>query len=99
MTAPPQSTSASLRALCNQGLALHQAGRLDEASLRYQQVLAADPGHFDALHFLGVLCIQTGQAELGVQFISQAVAIQPRVAAAHGNLANGLNTLGRHQSV
>jgi tetratricopeptide (TPR) repeat protein len=97
VTAPPRSNSASLQAACDKGLALHQAGRLDEASRRYQQVLAVDPAHFDALHLLGVLCIQTGQSALGVQFIEQAVRIQPDVAIAHGNLGNGLNNLGRYE--
>ena len=40
----------------------HQAGRLAEAEGIYRQVLARFPDHTDALHLLGVLAGQTGQA-------------------------------------
>ena len=33
----------------------HQAGRLADAEALYRQILAAQPGHADALHFLGAL--------------------------------------------
>ena len=36
-------------------MALHQAGRLDEAEKLYQQILAASPGAYPALHLMGVL--------------------------------------------
>ena len=93
MTAQPEV----LQALCDQGLALHQAGRLDEARLRYDTVLAADPDHFDALHLKGVACLQDGQLRLGAELIERATRIRPLAAAAHGNLANALNGLGRHE--
>ena len=87
----------ALQALFNEGLALHQAGRLDEARERYDAVLAADPDHFDALHLKGVTCIQAGQLLRGAELIERATRIKPLVAAAHGNLANALNGLGRHE--
>jgi tetratricopeptide (TPR) repeat protein len=91
------SRPEALQALCNQGLTLHQAGRLDEARERYDAVLAADPDHFDALHLKGVACIQAGQLMRGAELIERATRIRPLVAAAHGNLANALNGLGRHE--
>jgi tetratricopeptide (TPR) repeat protein len=97
VTQPQRPDGAALQAACDEGRALHQAGRLDEASLRYQQVLAADPAHFDALHLLGVLCIQTGRPDIAVELIGQAIAAQPGVAIAHGNLGNALNILARHE--
>ena len=39
----------------------HRAGREDAASALYQEVLALDPRHADALFLLGVLRRQTGQ--------------------------------------
>ena len=80
----------------DQGLALHRAGRLDEAQQSYVAALTRDPGHFDALHMLGVLCVQTGQLEPGVELIEHAIRIKPDVPAAYGNLANALNGLKRH---
>ncbi len=86
----------ALQALFERGLALHQQGRLDDAKGCYEQILAVDPGHFDALHMLGVFCIQTRQAAIGAELISGAIAVKPDLAAAHGNLATALNSLDRH---
>ena len=95
---PRRAGDTALGALFNQGLAFHQSGRLGEASQCYDGVLAADPDHFDALHMLGVICIQTGQLEQGAQLIERAITVKPNVAAAHGNLSNALNALKRHEA-
>ncbi|THD58891.1 tetratricopeptide repeat protein [Phenylobacterium sp.] len=89
--------AATLQAICDQGLAHHQAGRLEAARQHYEHVLAADPRHFDALHLLGVYAVQTRQLEAAVDLIGQAIAVKGDVARAYGNLANALNGLGRHE--
>jgi tetratricopeptide (TPR) repeat protein len=94
---PARSDAQALQALCDQGRALHQAGRLEEAWRVYDQVLALDLDHFDALHLLGVLCIQTGQPERAVDLIERAIAANPNVAIAYGNLGNALNGLKRFE--
>lgn len=91
-----RGSEAALNAICSEGLSHHQAGRLNEARRRYEQVLAVSPRHFDALHLLGVCCIQTGQLEPAVDLIGQAVAIRTDNPGAYGNLANALNGLRRH---
>lgn len=96
MPEAPLLESDAIEAVAAQGLALHQAGRLAEAKQHYDAVLAVNPGHFGALHRLGVLCIQTGQLEQGVELIKRAVAIKPDAAAAYGDLATALNSLKRH---
>ena len=93
----PGSSPAALDVACREGLAHHQAGQLEAARERYQQVLAADPNHFGALHLLGVYCIQTGQLEAAAELIRQAASIRADVPDAFGNLANALNALGRHE--
>jgi tetratricopeptide (TPR) repeat protein len=95
MGSRPGSDAAVLNAIYNEGLSHHQAGRLDQARQRYEQVLAVAPRHFDALHLLGVYCIQTGQPERGVELIRQAVSVRRDMPGAYGNLANALNSLGR----
>jgi tetratricopeptide (TPR) repeat protein len=95
---PQRSDDASLQALWTQGLALHQAGRIEEARQRYEAVLAAWPDHCDSLHMLGVFNLQIGQLERGAGLIEQALRINPNAAHAHGNLANALNGLGRHEA-
>jgi tetratricopeptide (TPR) repeat protein len=85
-----------LQALHAQGLAHHQAGRLEEARRAHEQVLAADPRHFECLHLLGVYAVQTGRPEAAVELIGQAIAVRAGVADAHGNLAGALNSLRRY---
>ena len=42
-----------------QGLALHRQGDLAAAERIYGEVLDREPQHFDALHMLGVVALQT----------------------------------------
>jgi tetratricopeptide (TPR) repeat protein len=97
MSEAQPAQGGDIQAVWDDGLALHQAGRLDEAQQRYDAVLALAPDHFDALHMLGVICIQTGQPERGVEAIKRAIGVNPNVANAYGNLSNALNGLSRHE--
>ena len=78
-----------------QGLAAHQQGRLREAEELYKQVLRSDPNHFDGLHLLGVLSLQTNRAERGIELIRKAIARDPTAVSAIGNLGAGLYDLDR----
>lgn len=79
------------------GLTLHQQGKLLDAERIYQEILLSEPRHFDALHLLGVIALQTGRNEHGVDLIAQALEVDPSAAAAHSNLGNGLRRLGRYE--
>jgi len=91
----PQSPAAALQALCDQGLALHQSGRLEEARGRYDAVLRQDPAHFNALYLLGTLYAQAGHSELGASLLNRAIGVNPNVASAHGLLSLALIDLKR----
>lgn len=82
-------------ALLKEAVALHQAGKLDEAEARYRHVLTIAPRQFDALHLLGVVMRQQGKAAQAVELIAQALAINPGQATAHCNLGAALQDLGR----
>lgn len=82
-------------ALLKRALALHQAGRLEEARAGYAQVLALDASQFDALHLLGVVARQQGDAATAVELIGQALRVNPAQATAHCNLGAALQDLGR----
>ncbi len=73
-----------------EALALHQAGDLQRAAIAYQQILASDPTHSDALHLSGVIAHQQGQNEQAVELIQRAVALQPEQATFHSNLGAAL---------
>ncbi len=65
--------------------ALHAAGRLAEAQELYKRVLAANPRHARALHFLGVLACQGGHSETGLVLIERCLDEDPEYADALGN--------------
>ena len=77
------------------GLQHHGAGGLAEAEALYRQALAAEPGNIDALHFLGVLALQRGDAARAEELISQALARRAANAPAHNNLGLALAAQGR----
>ena len=85
----------ALQAKFNQGMALHQQGKLADAERSYGEVLQQQPDHFDALHLLGVIALQTRQTERAVELIRRAIGLNAKVAAAHSNLGNALLDLKR----
>jgi tetratricopeptide (TPR) repeat protein len=78
-----------------QAVALHQQGRLDEASSLYTRVLKTQRDNFDALHLLGMLNHQRGKAGEAYRLITAALKVQPRSPDALSNLALVLHALKR----
>ena len=72
----------------------HTVGRLHEAEKIYRQILAADPNHVDALHFLGVLAHQGGKHEDSIKWIKRAIELGAG-ADAWNNLGEPLRALDR----
>ncbi|HXA99055.1 MAG TPA: tetratricopeptide repeat-containing glycosyltransferase family protein [Steroidobacteraceae bacterium] len=92
----PQAPAATVvHAKFDQGLALHQQGKLADAARIYSEVLQQQPNHFDALHLLGVIAAQTKKTELAVELITKAIRLNANVAAAHSNLGIALLQLKR----
>jgi protein O-GlcNAc transferase len=81
--------------LLQEGLQLHQAGRLAEAETRYRQLLARDSRHPDALHYLGLLAYQRQQYEAAARLIGESIAEKGDDPTAHSNYGNALTRLGR----
>jgi tetratricopeptide (TPR) repeat protein len=80
-----------------QGLGWHQQGLLEQALAAYEQVVQLQPGHFDALHHIGILAWQAGAYGMAEQFLQAALAVDAQVSSAHGNLGNVLKAAGRHE--
>ena len=74
----------------------HQRGQLNEAEALYRQVLAAQPGNFDALHLCGVLMHQRGEPAEALKLIARALKTNARSAAGHSNYGTVLAALERH---
>ena len=87
--------AASLQDRFMQGVALHQQLKLADAERIYIEVLQHQPNHFDALHLLGVIAIQTKRTVRGTELITKAIGLNAKVAAAHSNLGNALRDLKR----
>ncbi len=73
----------------------HQAGRLADAEALYRQILAVQPRHGDALHFLGVIAGLMGQYGQAVALLGQAIEIRPDNAGAHTHLGAVYRAMGR----
>lgn len=78
-----------------QALKLHLAGDIAAASRAYRRILAAHPKHADALHLLGLTHIQSGRPGAAVPLIEKAIAVNPGLAAFHGNLGTAFLALGK----
>lgn len=80
--------------LIDAAIAAHQSGALDEAEHAYRRILAADPLHVDARHYLGVLLHQTGQSASGIALIVEALQDEPGSAPRYNDLGNILTQTG-----
>lgn len=86
---------AVLQSRYRQAIALHGKGDADAAEALYRGILAEMPESFHTLHMLGVLLAQRDELDESARLISEAVRIDPSVAAAHANLGNTLRLLDR----
>ncbi len=87
---PAQTPHIDWRAAVPQAIALHRAGRLDEAEAMYRHLLQVLPQDANLLHFHGVLLYQRHRHGEALAQVRQAIALDPNVAAWHNNLGNML---------
>jgi tetratricopeptide (TPR) repeat protein len=69
-------------------LALHQAGKLDEAEAAYRSLLEENPANSDALHYLGLIAFRRCAYPDAARLIEQAIQINGNIPAFHFNLGN-----------
>ena len=79
----------------NEGIALHQQGRLQEAVTVYSDILKIQPRHFDAIHLLGVIANEFQNYQLAADLIAQAISINSSNADAYFNRGNALTELNQ----
>ena len=75
MKQPPSQHEIAV--LFDRALSSHQRGNLQVALDCYQQILAAQPRHVDAMHNLGVLYGQLGRFDEALSWLGEAGAAQP----------------------
>lgn len=76
---------------------LHRAGRVAEAIIAYQQILASWPDLFDAQVNFGNLLAKSGRTREAITAYRSAIKIKPDAPDAHFNLGNALKTIGQLQ--
>ena len=90
------SVPAPLAQALQQAVALHQQGRLGDAEKIYARILKSAPSHFDALHLLGALRLQTGKVGEAYRLLAAALEVEPRSADALTNLGLALRAMNRN---
>jgi tetratricopeptide (TPR) repeat protein len=88
--AAPAPLPPLVRAKLTEAIRLHQAGQLKEAAAAYAFVLQMQPRQFDALHRLGIVCIQQNTPQRAIELLRKALKVNPDSAHAHSNLGNAL---------
>lgn len=83
-----------LRALIEQALKHHSAGRLKEAEALYARARAAAPGNFDALHLSGTLALQQARHADAAALLRRALRLSPSSAPCEMRLGVALAALG-----
>jgi len=87
--------ASRVAAAFQQAVLLHQQDRPFQAEAVCAQVLQADPRHHGAWHLRGLLALENGQTEQGVEWIEKSLEIQPNQFAAHSNIGNAMLCSGR----
>ena len=73
IAATPQTVEHAFR----RAVAVHEAGRLEEAGTLYQTFLQAHPHHPEANHNMGALAVQLNHAVAGLPFFTAALDADP----------------------
>ena len=73
---------------------LHQSGQWELARQGYLKILEKESDHSGALHYLGVLCFQTGDCQSAFSLLSRAIELEPDEGETHEHLGLVLLELG-----
>jgi protein O-GlcNAc transferase len=93
----PEQTASSLQQLLDRAIACHRQGQLAQAEALYQQILQAQPSHFDARHMLGVIRYQQGRGSEALELVEAALKLNPGSARALSNRGLILYVLRRYE--
>ena len=86
---------AAIRNALQEGMAHHDAGRLDEAAAIYRRLLEAFPRRPEPMVLLAAIAHAAGRPAEAVELLTRAIAIFPGNAAYHHRLGLALEDLSR----
>lgn len=81
-----------------QGNALRDQGRLDDATAAYRAAIRLDPNFAEAHNNLGSVLGRQGRSDEAILELSKALELDPKLAAAHNNLAILFATRGQTEN-
>ena len=84
------------KALVDDALAHHRAGRLEDAAQGYSAIIQREPRNVQVLTLLGTLHAQRGDYQSAVRILGRSLAIDDRQPFALNSLGNALNAMKRH---
>lgn len=89
---PNEKSIEECMAMANQHM---QSGHFMEAADLFTHIQTRDPRNAEAMSNLGVCCAVMGKVPLGIQMMTQAVALQPNSPKLHRDLGELLRRNGR----
>ena len=92
---PGAMVTEETQSLFWRSLKAHREGDLPAAAAGYRDVLAADPDHVDAAHYLGMVCYQQGDLPRALELVGGAAHSRPDDSAILANLGMVLLGAGR----
>ena len=84
-----------IAAKLEEGLALHNAGQLEQARATYEEILKLNPKHFNALQLSGTIAAQTKQWDKALGLLNDALKIDTTNASVYNNRGIVLKELNR----
>lgn len=89
------SANISVPDVLRQAFTFLQGGYPQESIRLYQQILAVDPKHAEALNLCAIAYFESGEAAQAIRSLQNAVSVQPNYVEAHNNLGNVFKALGK----
>ena len=86
MAAPHKPSRSEANQRIEAAFARHKRGELGFAAGVYRQVLAEDPDHPIALHYLGLIAQQSGHSKEAIRLLERSIEIDPTDARTHNHL-------------
>ena len=93
----PNGDNLSPQQLLKNGIKLHRAGSIIDATEIYRSVLNVDPYNAECIQLLGVAQMQLGETTEAINLIKRSISIDPKNSQAHYNLGLALGKIGKQQ--
>jgi protein O-GlcNAc transferase len=91
---PTSPVSNTVAAQFQAALARQRQGDIVQAEAMYKAILRTQPKHAGALHLLGMMALQKGNAQRARDLIQRSIDFNPTRAEPHADLGSALRALG-----